>query len=369
MKIILEPGTCIDPVLKANRQFDTEFVLEAGDYYTRGCFNFPEHDLCMLADGQSITGAGIGKTRLILDTPVLEYNGKPTGYTETLTGGLRTKPGMSFGVRINGLTVDANRGGNSGIPLIGIHLWGAGCRVADVRVSDIWGYRKLPVPNEGFGIIINNPADSGAAAVGGNSIENCHVSMPRDSYACGVYMGCTEPAGAAFYPNRIIHTHVDGESGSHAGFGVNGNTIISDCSVHGVDRAVFCDTDSIRQVQVRNMTARDIKWALDLRAYKNETVIQDILVAGGFFLFRQDSPKDWAQAVLLEDNREKPVGGRIENVRFVGSTFRAGKTMASKGRITGHTDMPIFEGCQWMGPATWEDVVDQSVKAAGKEAR
>lgn len=368
MKIIIEPGTCIDPVLKANRQFDTEFVLEPGDYYTRGCFNFPEHDLCMLADGQSLTGAASGKTRLILDTPVLEHNGKPTGYTEVLTGGLRTKPGISLGVRINGLTVDANSNGNVGIPLVGVHLWGADCVVRDVCVDNIWGYRKLPVPNEGFGIIINNPINA-EGGTGNNVIEDCTVCMLGDAYACGVYMGCTEPTGVYRHPNRVTRTHVNGGHSSHAGFGVNCNTLLDDCSVQGVDRAVFCDTDSIRQVQVRNMTARDIKWALDLRAYKDETVIQDILVTGGFFLFRQDSPKDWAQAVLLEDNREKPVCGRIENVRFVGSTFRAGKTMASKGRITGHTDMPLFESCQWMGPATWDDVVDQSVKTGDKEAR
>jgi hypothetical protein len=357
MKIIIPPGTCIDPILKANRRPDTDFILEAGRYTTQGCFAFPEYDLCMLAGGQTLSGAGKNKTFLMLDNPVLRHEGKPTGYTEVITGGSRTAKEDGDCVEISGLDVfcPTHHHQSSLIPVIGIHLWSSHAKVSNVSVTGVWGDRSLPVPNEGFGIIINNPYQVWGGA-GGNIIEDCFVELRPGAYACGVYMGILDGNPRSNVQSRIDRTDVTGQD-CHAGFGVNCNTVITECSVEGVDRAIFCDT----QVLVGDMSARDIKWALDLRAYKNETAIQDILFQGGFFLFRNESPDMWAQAVLLEDNRTKPAGGRIENVRFVGTTFRSGNTKASKGRITGHTDKPVFVACEWVGQGQWEEVVDQSI--------
>jgi hypothetical protein len=345
--IEIPPGECIDPYLREFREPGTTFVLGVGEYTTRGCFDFPEHDLCMLAPGTRLEGAGINSTILNGTDPVLEHEGKPTGYAEILTGGARTT-GYSSSIVVKGLSIIAP----SDITGVGLHLWTTQAVVEDVVVYNIFGDRNASSPvKEGFGILVNNSAELGGVD-GGHRVLNCKVQLAysdEENYATAIFVGCVSrgPLLRSYIENCIVLA-----KDAHAGYAFNDRTTIKDCEVVGCRRAVFVDTGPVRDSHIQGLDASRVAWALDLRGVGER---RGITLTDSTFDFR--ALDGWAQGILVSDDES---GAAANGIHVAGCTFLApAEGRASKARLRGKRVGDFTEsGNLWVGG--WEAPVIQN---------
>lgn len=364
MKTITIPPGRIDHHLRTYRAPGTRFVLEPGDYTTQGAFAFAEHDLCMLAPGCELVGAGPDQTRLYLDDPVTTHGGKSTRYVEALTGGARTT-GWSSSIRIAGLTVGC--GSIDVMPSIGIHLWTSRAVVEDVCVDSVAGYRDWEGPvKEGFGILINNSAGLPVphCSDGGHCVTQCEViawSHRSEVYATGIYIGAVRRGDLPMLWSDVLNCRVRAARlcRIHAGYAANSHTTIRGCEVQRAIRAAFCDTGPIEFLEIERMRAHDIQWALDLRVAEVGARREHIRISDSLFEFgKPANPGDWVQAVLLADESTSPGQTPIDDIELLGCRFVAPRgTKASKGRCRGSVSGVIESGCRWVGD--WQPPVLQ----------
>jgi len=354
--IEIPPGP-IDHHLKKNRNPGTTFALLPGVYTTRGIFDYAEEfDFCMLAPGCSIQGHG-PKTEIRIENPVLFHRGNPTGYTEVLTGGAKSKPGVGNPcVSIRDLNIDASLSGD--VAGIGIHLWGEQCVVDNVVVRGIFGNRNAQSPSEGFGILINSPEFTSSGVQGANTISNCAVllaSTDDENYSTGIYMGVVRNSKTA--RSRIFNCICSPESGigrGHAAFAANDHVDIINCSALRFIRAFFCDTRSMRNIVIQNMFAQGIDWALDIRVGQGSQ-ISNMEFRDCVFDF-EPSGLDYAQAIRMEDIGDGQ--NLIAGIYFNRSTFTTNAFNASMGRTRGPlVSAPEFRECRWIG--RWQLPVTQ----------
>jgi hypothetical protein len=358
MIITIEPGAQIDEVLKANRAPGTQFRLLPGNYRTQGCFAFDEHDLCMLAPGCSLIGAGSDVTCITLERPVLEHKGEPTKYTEIVTGGARTL-GHSHGVAASGFSIS----NPWQIPTVGVHLWTARARMEDIAVNDTWGDREWPGEvKEGFGILAEDTKAEGQSQ-GGHRLKNCRVkavSQPlgRESYITGIYASSLDPASEMTHVRDCsVVGPVTGKA--HAGFAFNCNTTLIDCEVVNCIRAVFMDTGAVVQNGlIIRMRATGVSWGLDIRAVDSGDIRANVLVSDSHFVFGDAGGDGWAQVVLLSDDAKKK-GATFWGIDFKECRFVSpARGRASMGRHLGPKVEPAtFMSCRWAGPVAWETYI------------
>lgn len=345
--IEIPPGECIDPYLREFREPGTTFVLGVGEYTTRGCFDFPEHDLCMLAPECRLMGAGSGSTTLDGTQPTMAHGGKPTGYAEILTGGARTT-GESNSIVIQGLSVISPDRTTS----VGVHLWTTQGIVEDVLPYNVFGDRGAAGPvKEGFGILINNSAES-PGADGGHRISNCRAALAAtdiENYTTAIFVGCVSRGSLlrSYVENCVVLAH-----DAHAGFAFNDRTTIKNCEVVGCRRAVFVDTGPIRDSHINGLDASRVAWALDLRGVGER---RGITLTDSTFDFR--ALDGWAQGILVSDDES---GASASGLHVAGCTFLApGEGRASKARLRGKRVGDYTEaGNLWVGG--WEAPVIQN---------
>lgn len=356
MRTINIPPGALDYFLRAHREPGTTFVLEAGVYWTSGCFRFDDVDLCMVAPGCRIVGAGSSLTTIEVRDPVMSHGGRPTQYYEALTGGARTT-GQSQSISLVGFTLRLD----PIAPCIGIHLWTSNAVVVDVRVLDVFGSRTHSGPvREGFGILINNAAQQ--SVDGGHHLKSCAVlpAETRDgaeNYTTGIYVGAVSRASSRMLPSIVNQCSVVGHTlaRAHAAYAANALTTFTACYAWGCVRAFFCDTGVIHDVLIQRMHARQIQWALDLRVAQPGDTRRFITLRESDFEFQPATPASWAQAVLLADETPSPGGTSIEHVEIIDSKFYAPRShsLLSKGRCRGNVTQVIESGCLWAGP--WRD--------------
>ena len=342
--IEIPPGESIDRYLRDFRDPGTTFVLGAGEYTTAGCFDFPEHDLCMLAPECQMVGAGSGKTFLVGYGIETKHEGKPTGYAEILTGGARTR-NYSESIYVRGLSVFAD----SGMPCVGLHLWSSRAYVDDVRAEDLHGYRDHAGPvKEAFGILINNSAGK-PSADGGHLVRNCAVYLdPADSenYTTAIFIGCVKRTGSPLLRSAGIGCLAVADGDGHAAFAMNDRTTFIDCESVGFRRAVFVDTGPIRDSHILRMDATECGWALDLRGSGER---RGITLQDSSFAFRDID--GWAQGLLVsdDDSGAPACGIHVEGCRFLAP----GTGRASVARLRGKNveDFTEFRNL-WAGK--WE---------------
>lgn len=346
--IEIPPGESIDGYLRNNRNPGTTFVLGPGEYTTAGCFDFPEHDLCMLAPGCAIIGAGSLATFLIGD-PTYTHEGVPTGYAEVLTGGARTT-GFSDCMSVRGLTIQTDFSKVN----IGLHLWTSRAWVSDVVIENLTGSRTSPFPvKEGFGILINNSAFP-VVPDGGHLVENCEVHLDvrsDENYSTAIFVGCVARV-TPMLRSKIARCRVVADDG-HAGFAVNDRVVIEDCEVVGFRRAVFVDTGPVRDCHIRGLDASRVAWALDLRGTGER---RGITLRDSTFDFR--AVDGWAQAILISDDES---GASASGLHVEDCTFIAPKQgRASMARLRGPKVENYTEaGNLWVG-GVWEAPVIQN---------
>jgi hypothetical protein len=343
--IHIPPDSPIDPYLKANRRIGTTFVLSPGPYFTRGCFDFPEHDLCMLAPGTRLLGSG-PDTCIRLADATLRHGGVPTGYTEVLTGG--AKVGTSPSIEVRNLRIECF----APYPTIGLHVWTAQALISGVTVQGVFGDRGAKLPNEGFGILINSAWDP-LHFDGNHRVEDCVVECAGtfgENYTTAIFVGCLERGDVPLLRSVVRRCKVYASDG-HAGYAFNDRTTIEDCESVGFRRAVFVDTGSVRGSEVIRMDAHRCGWALDLRGISPR---RGIVLRDSTFSFR--SLDGWAQAILLSDDDS---GAVAEGVGVFGNTFLAPPDgRASKARLRGKKVALLAEdGNRWFG--NWEAPVVQ----------
>jgi len=345
--IEIPPGECIDPYLREFREPGTTFVLGVGEYTTRGCFDFPDHDLCMLAPGTKLIGAGINSTILNGTEPTMLHGGKPTGYAEILTGGARTS-GESNSIVVRDLSIIAP----SDITSVGVHLWTTQAIVEDVVAYNIFGDRGATGPvKEGFGILVNNSA--GLAGVdGGHRVSRCRAALAAtdiENYTTAIFVGCV--SRGPMLRSRIENCVVLAKD-AHAGYAFNDRTTIANCEVVGCRRAIFVDTGPVRDSHIRGLDASRVAWALDLRGTGER---RGITLRDSTFDFR--AVDGWAQGILISDDDS---GAAASGVHVAGCTFLAPvEGRASKARLRGKKVSDFTEaGNLWIGG--WEAPVIQN---------
>jgi len=345
----------LDPWLKHARTPGTVFRLGPGDFTTGGAFGFAEHDLCMLAPGCRLIGAGSLLTRIRLCQPVTEHGGIPTNYIESLTGGARTI-GTSEHLEMSGFTLDLY-GVEMTMPRIGIHLWTSKATIRDVRVMGVRGMREWHGEvDEGFGILINNAYSSDCD--GGHRIKDCHIALTEpkhENYTTAMFVGC--PKRAVEMLRSIVSDVRCVASGAHAAFAANANTTFTNCEAHGFIRAFFCDTAAIQNVVIRNMLASGLSWGVHI---EGGSAIAGFAVHDSLFCFAA-RPNDWAQAVRIESIASH--GVRFNNCEFFAGEEAKKTGLASMGRTAGaNTGAVEMHNCRWHGP--WKPAVIQN--GAGK---
>lgn len=288
MATIRVPSGVFDETLLANRSPGTVFELEPrGWYWTRGMRAFADLDYIGLAPGCTIHGNGAS---LQLVAPASEAQ------TEVLTAGSRTYY-CADPVAIQDLNIVSD----PARPTVGLHVWGAGARVSRVHVAGIWGSRELPIPNEGFGILVNN-AGLATGFDGDSTVSDCSVSVESGAYANAIYLGVEQRAGATLRPSRVTDCNVyviDGGK-SHCAFGVNSRTTIQDCTSQGFTRPFFSDTGSGADAVIRRCSAWDVDIAVEL----------------------QTAGSDFRSGLLVQDCHFRfgnPAGGYVAGAVFVGS--------------------------------------------------
>lgn len=368
MKITIPPGS-LDGHLTAYRNPGTEFILLPGEYYTRGAFAFPEHDLCMLAPECSLIGAGSDRTTIELVNEATSHNGKPTQYVEVLTGGARTRYG-SVHLRFEGFTVDPL----INMPVVALHAWTSRATIRDVVVRSVCGSRTWAGPvKEGFGILVNNAATPDPVD-GGHVIEDCTVyatgytadpiegPAAAENYVTGIFVGCPKRYPVPMLQSCVRRCRVVGldigSGATHAGFAANAMTQLDDCEAWHVRRAMFCDTGPVENVTINRLRAHGIEWALDLRVAESGHYRRFIDVRDSEFYFAADPHGGWNQAVLLADETGRPETV-IEHVRFDRCRFVSAAPQASEGRLRGLVRNVSFRSCEWVGSGDWRMVVLQ----------
>lgn len=345
MNIHIPPGVVIDPILRANRANGTTFHLATGDYFTHGHAAFADLDFCMLAPGCSIIGAGQYKTHLRL----MNSN---DGYSEILTGGSRTgkeSPTISPAqMVVADLTVDASGKKEA---TIGVHLWTEFSLVERVGVRGIGGDRTLSVPNEGFGILLNNGHHRPWNSDGGHCVRDCVITA--SSYATACYVGCVSRPDVPMSHSLVERVQCLGRHNAHAAFAANQWTTFRYCNAEGFTRGLFMDTDSVGNVVVSRGAFRNIAIGLEIRGEVPGVSVLDFLIQSTSFQF---APQGWGQAFLLVSLHDTV---RMSGVRMADCTFRQEGKLASKGRMQGPgIQAPSISRCRWEG-AEWQDVIVQ----------
>lgn len=335
MSVIRIPVGLFDEVLGNERDAGTVFELEPREWYsTRGMRAFSSLDYCGLAPGCTLRGNG---ATLALVAPASEAQ------TEVLTGGSRSSE-CSDPVVVSDLNIvtDPTR------PTVGLHIWGAGTRVSRVNVSGVYGSRLLSVPNEGFGIILNNSGTADGFD-GDCRIEDCSVGAVTNAYACAIYLGVEQRAGSTLRPSRVsgCNTYVSGGGKSHCGFGVNSRTEILDCTSQGFTRPFFSDTGSGADSTIARCSAWDVDVAVELQAlgsdFRSGLVVRDC-----FFRFGTPAGGYVAGAVFV---------GAVSGVEIIDCVFEGSAAVPSyKGSGNGASCGPVRVSAStaWRGPSVWQ---------------
>lgn len=276
-EISIPPGQ-IDDYLK-NYRYPCRFILQPGEYTTRGIWNFnPNFDCCMIPPQSELVGAGSNLTLLRFKDTVVNINGKPAKYHTLLTAGNRT-PGSNvkpatYG-KISGITLDCK----TNLPVIGIQAWSSNIIIDDVIVKNIWGDWKTLW--EGFGILINNSGNNNGFD-GGHTIKDCRVYVLENAYANGIYIGCKLRDSSVLQTSVVTNCKslcYDGVRNAGVGFGINSNTIFTSIEVDGFKNALFNDTGTTKNVIITNSVFKNISYGfLVLRAYDNGWDRQNIVV-------------------------------------------------------------------------------------------
>jgi hypothetical protein len=268
LEVTIPPGD-IDNVLKAYR-VPCRFILQPGDYTTRGIWNFlTNFDCCMLPPQSELIGAGSQLTNLKLSNPVMSTAGSGI-YPQyaVLTGGNRISGSNvlpASRTKVSGLTIDCAYN----MPTIGLQLWTSNAIVEDVIVNNVWGNRDTNW--EGFGILINNSGNPNQID-GGHVVRNCKVYVKSGAYATGLYVGCVQrktPLEHSVVENCKVLSYEDG-SLPHAAYGINSQLTIKNCESYGFNHVIFNDTSDTYNTLINDCVFRKTGYAyMALRANKS----------------------------------------------------------------------------------------------------
>lgn len=299
-EISIPPGE-IDSVLKAYR-YPCRFILQPGDYTTRGIWNFlTNFDCCMLPPQSELIGAGSQLTTLRLFNPVTSTVGSGI-YPQyaILTGGNRSSGSnviQSSRMKISGLTIDCNYN----MPVIGIHLWTTNAIVEDVVVTRVGG--DWNTKWEGFGILINNSGNVNQID-GGHVVRNCKVYVESGAYVTGLYIGCLQrkiPLEHSLIENCKVLCYEDGPL-PHAAYGINSQLTLKNCEAYGFDHAIFNDTGNTYNVLITDSVFRKTGYSyMALRANESGWDRENIMTDNCFIEF--DSVKSDHIALLVCDDQ------------------------------------------------------------------
>lgn len=311
-EISIPPGE-IDNVLKAYR-YPCRFILQPGDYTTRGIWNFiTNFDGCMLPPQSELIGAGSQVTTLKLLNPVTSTAGSGL-YPQyaVLTGGNRISGSNVLPAtrsKVTGLTIDCTYN----MPIIGLQLWTTNATVEDVVVTNVWG--DWNTTWEGFGILINNSGNINKID-GGHSIKNCKVYVKAGAYATGLYVGCVErsvPLEHSVVENCKVLCYDIGVL-PHAAYGINSQTTIKNCESYGFDYAIFNDTGNSKNTFILDSVFRKIGYSyIALRANHSGWYRENIITDNCLIEF--DSVKsDHAAVVVCDDQSSTKDKAFIKNI-------------------------------------------------------
>jgi len=303
----------IDDYLK-NYRYPCRFILQAGNYTTRGIWNFfPNFDGCMLPPGSELIGQGSNLTSLNLSNTVNFVNNKPTKYHCVLTGGNRSegsnvKP--SIYNRISGLTLDCK----TNLPVIGIQTWSSNVFIEDVIVNNIWGdWTSLW---EGFGILLNNSGNNNGVD-GGHTIRDCVVNILENAYANGIYVGCKLRDNAILQSSVVTNCKslcYGNVKNAGVGFGINSNTILNFIEVNGFKNALFNDTGTTKNVLVTNSHFKNISYGfLVLRANSTGWDRKNIIVNNCNIQFA-NATSDHVALLICDDTSQTKDKAKIQNI-------------------------------------------------------
>jgi len=287
-----------DRIFAAHRE-PTAFILWPGVYQTRGAWAFDEHDYAMLGPNSSLVGVGgssVTKIKLAEDY-TNTVNGHQALYLETIITGGPNAVG-SEAAAVTGITIDAS---TARLPVIGLHVFSSGARIADVRVHGIkgvWG------GYEGFGILVN---DGKGSRGGGSTVNDCSVSVAQtpDTYVTGIYLGSLAVRGQ---PNSIVSCYVTAPVNqnrrAHSAYAANENTLVTNCVGNGFERFIFSDTSNAGDLEITGCRGDFAYCAVDYPCNPSEgnpiTYRRRIRVANCTFTNNHPT-SDHAILLLLQD--------------------------------------------------------------------
>lgn len=313
-------GEEFDAIFKAHRG-PTRFILKAGEYFTKGSWNFPEHDYSMLADNCELLGEhGKEATVIYLDeNPVIEVDGEPAQNIETLIAG---RKGSSQKCHIKGITLRCDNG--SGLPTSGIHTYSSGTVITDV---DIFGVTGKWGAAEGFGILVNNSHEPDGPD-GGHVVfrSTVYIDGP-DNYCTGIYVGAVTRPGVLIQPSSISDCLVvanQQDKRAHAAYAVNEYVRLTNCDMVGFERFCFCDTGNVGDIEITGCRGDFGYCAIDFPAPAgpNNPIAYRRRIRVSNCTFTNNHPtNDHAIALLAQDNTANRDLVNIEDIDVDGCRF------------------------------------------------
>lgn len=326
-EIIIPPGQ-IDDILKSYR-YPCRFILQAGEYTTRGIWNFlTNFDCCMLPPQSELIGPGSHLTTLKLSNVVKSVNSSGI-YPQyaVLTGGNRSKGSNvlpSSQIKVSGLTIDCD----NSMPTIGLHLWTSNAIVSDVIIKNVLGDFKTNW--EGFGILINNSGNDNNECDGGHLIKDSKIYVKAGAYVTGLYVGCSRrtcPLEHSLVDNCKIMCYGN-DTAPHAAFGINSHLTIRNCEVYGFNHAIFNDTGDTHDTFIINSIFKNIRYGyLVLRANSSGWDRTNIISTNCIIEFNKvDS--DHAVLLVCDDQSPTKNKSRMKNITISDSivTNKSNKT-------------------------------------------
>ena len=358
--ILIPGGSTIDPYLRAHRA-NTTFLLQAGTYVTAGNWAFKDLDHTMLGRNCRLVGSGMGATTLWCDDAAVPNN---AAQYEALTAGSRSE--TCDYVEVKSMTIICPS--QYSVGSVGLHVWSDRCRVEDVEVRGVAGYRSGPdAPSrEGFGILINQAGKTVDAS--GSIVRDVVVrtanTQQEDQYVCGLYVGIVRPTGMSFVQNARVCNFFP--KPAHAAFGTNGGVLWTSCANEGRwNRAIFCDTAGGSGAIFSGCSLRAERVAVEFRG-PDGIEWRDITVTGSVInVERRDGIPYGAGLVLARDGKVGPI---FRNVTLSAcQLIRSGIAMgeAYVGSIDGDEVYDCgTRGCYVLG--AWKPaVIGATVKRSG----
>lgn len=369
--IRIPAGRSLDPYLHLHRD-PTHFLLEPGEYTTRGAWGFVGgEDVCMVPAGSILEGAGSNRTLVRLDQP-LALPG--SGYLEALTGGSRS--GASPSLTLSGFTLDVSV---SPTPVVALHLWSDEPSVHDVSVLGVWGDRTPAAPGspcEGFGILVNRAGSS--RRDGGGLVRSCHVQARvhpldsnRENYTCAIYLGIVRQRTVPCLRSRVTGCRAGGpRTGSvHAAFAANDFTEVDDCSCDdSFIRGWFGDTSGGEDIRISGCDFESTYAAVDLESGRADWAWRKVSLNDCRLSLAGHPTADHVVGMVLEDlTSSRPQAGTLAEFRSIRLTRcrlvnRSGNRGFLAGLSAARTSDCGLTDCQLVG--RW----DPPVRANGVAA-